>query len=135
MEDRKAELLKRRAEREKAEEQRLEGYELEVLELEDKFSSEGRRGQTFEILELDDIGEPPVVLRVNIPGIRAMQKAYASSKGDDADQDALVVRCLAHPEPAEFRAIVARRPLVMDYALATISRLLGGMASLRQKKR
>lgn len=134
--DRKAELLAKRAEREKADAARVADYELQVLELEEKFSADGsRRGQQFEILELDDIAEPPIVLRVNFPGVRAVQKAFTSSKQEDADADALAVACLVHPSPEDFRAIIGRRPLVMDYVLATVSKLLGGTAALRQKKR
>lgn len=134
-EERIAALQAKRAEREKSEKERRDAYELQVLELEEKLSENGDvRGQQFEIIDLCDLGEPPIAVRVNIPGIRAIQKAYTSSKGTDADADILATRCLVEPSAPTFREVIERRPLVMDYVLATISSLLGGAAALRQKK-
>lgn len=124
--DRKAELLARRATREAEIQAQEEASELAVLELEDKLSSATcMRGRQFEIIELEDLGEPPIAVRCDVAGIQALHKAFTNSKMNASDLDSFIVPCLASGTPEEFRAIVARRPAVAVRCANALITLLG----------
>ena len=124
--DRKAELLERRAQREAELQRQEEASELAVLELEDRLSSSTcMRGRQFEIIELEDLGEPPIAVRCDVAGIQALHKAFVNSKMNASDLDSFIVPCLASNTPEEFRAIVARRPAVGVRCANALITLLG----------
>lgn len=124
--DRKTELLERRAKREAELQAQEEASELAVLELEDRLSSATcMRGRQFEIIEIEDIGEPPIAVRCDVAGIQALHKAFMNSKMNASDLDSFIVPCLASGTPEEFRAIVARRPAVAVRCANAIITLLG----------
>lgn len=133
--DRKAELLARRTEREKAQTKQLEALELQALELEDQLANEGGiRGQTFDILDLSDLGEPPVAFKVNVPGIQAMWKAFVAGKKEDSDIDAFIAPCVASPDISGVRQIASRRPEIPAAIANSIARLMGVGREASSKK-
>lgn len=133
--DRKSELLARRAEREKAQAKQLEALELQALELEDQLSNEGGvRGQTFDILDLSDLGEPPIAFKVNVPGIQAMWKAFATGKTDDVAIDALIAPCIVSPDIGAVRQLATRRPEVPAALANAVGHLIGMGRSASSKK-
>ena len=133
--DRKAELLARRAKREEDAEAKAQAYDLAVLELEDKLSAElGQRGQQFEIVEFSELGEPPVAVKCSVPGVRALYKAFAASKMNEADCDSYVVPCLVSPDATTYRDIVSRRPDLAYRVASAVSDLLGAKRAATAKK-
>lgn len=116
--DRKARLARaRRAaeEREKARLEAAEDRELEVLELEARFTAElGERGSQFEIVPTI---EGAIVVKL---GPSVLQKKFNSAKNtSDADVHDFVSPCVVHPSVERYTEIVDRRPgIAWDCALA-----------------
>lgn len=121
VERRLLEARKRKAEREKAIEDRKRKFELELLELEEKFEAElGPRGSAFEIVDATDQGEGFIVLKL---GYGVAYHAFKNSKMKEKDVHAFVLPCVVHPERAKFLELVERRhelPIRCANALVTL---------------
>lgn len=94
--------------------------EAEVLELESRFESElGERGAAFEIVTSAD---GPIV--VKLPEA-VLTTRFLDSKVTAADVHDFVMPCVVHPSKDDYRAIVAKRPLVANRCATALLSLAG----------
>lgn len=119
-------LAAARAEAAKREEMRREeadAAELDRLELISRFERElGALGRAFVIVDLSDLGEGHVVLKL---GEGSAWKAFTSSKMDAVDTEAFVLPCVVHPAKETYREIAMRRGFVSDRCALALSELFG----------
>lgn len=115
----KAELLAAREERQRAEAERREAHDLEVLELEDRFATElGRRGVDFEIVE--EGLETPIVVK------RAIGVVFTKWRSEPASAQStteFIEASLMHPTKEEFHAMAKDFPPIRDRVESAIAAL------------
>lgn len=116
-------LLEAKARRESARAEKLEAIEVLVLELEEKFSEElGDRGVHFEIVDLSDLLEEPIVLKLGEP---VSWKKFTASKMGEGDVFDFVSPSVVYPKPDKFTAIVGARPHIGIRCAEALSLLFG----------
>lgn len=112
-EDRRAELLAKKVEREKQREAEAEAHKLLLLELEDRFEEEvGVRGRDYEIVDLGKWGEGAIV--VALPKSVHI-RAFRNSKMNEPQKWDLVKACLLYPEVDKLKEVAARRDFVISH--------------------
>lgn len=122
-EARRAEMLARKAEREKAQAEEDERHADLLLELEDRFEAElGRKGREYAIVDLSDVGEGAVVVKRPEP---AHMRTFKNSKMREADHYDLVKACLVHPDFEAFKSIAGRRDFVAVRCATAAAKLHG----------
>ncbi len=105
-----------------------DALELQFLELEEKFEKDlsGPRGSKFEILDLRDLCEGFVVVRL---GESVLYKRFKNSKMTDDDARELVLPCVVYPTVDEFKALLLRR----DAVLGRVANAAGTLHGLNLK--
>jgi hypothetical protein len=124
LKDRLAKAREEKAKRDKAIEDARDAAELEVLDLDEKFSKElGPRGIEFEIVTTS-VG--PVVLK---RGEAVLQNRLSQSKVTDADVVEYVVPCVVHPTREKFLDMIDKRPLIASRCALALATLFGAKAN------
>ncbi len=123
MNDVRTRLAELRAAKEQREAMRAESAitrEAEVLELESRFEGDlGERGAAFEIVTSAD---GPIVLK--LPEA-VLTTRFLESKVTAADVHDFVMPCVVHPSKDDYRAIIAKRPLVANRCATALLSLAG----------
>lgn len=121
--DRRAELLRRKTEREEQRAKEAEAHALLLLELEDRFEQElGPVGKEFAIVDLADVGEGAVVVK---RPEQARMRQFKSSKMTEANHFDLVKPCVVYPDAAAFLEITGRRDFVVTRCATACAKLHG----------
>lgn len=122
--DKLAALREAKQKREEAAREAAELRELEVLELEEKFTADlGARGVQFEIVETV---EGPIVVKLGESVLHTrFQDAVSKDKINDATVDQYVFPCIVHPTKEKYREIVGRRPALALRCASALSTLFG----------
>lgn len=119
-----AELQKRKAEREKAEADKRTAAEVEALELEERFTEKlgGDIGKAFTIVDVSDLGEGFVVLKL---GADVEWNTFKSSKMNVVDLDTFLAPNVVHPTLDAFRQLAKRRAFVPERCATALATLYG----------
>lgn len=124
----KAEKLKAAREaRAKREAEATEAKELAEIEFEELVASleketNGKLGQSFQVVDLTATGDGFVALKI---GPDVLFATYKESKMTVADLDAFIVPCLAHPSKDAYHRIIGERPAYADLCGFKLSELYG----------
>lgn len=130
--DRLAIARKKAAKREEVLAAEADSAELERLELVEKFEQElGRDGRDFAVVDVSDLGEGHVVVKLGEP---VLYKAFTNSKMTEMDIDAFVFPCVVHPTKDVYRKLAVRRPGAVQRCLLALSKLYGLKVGDDQKK-
>jgi len=115
-----ADLLKRREEREAARAEKVKALKIERLELEERFEKElGPMGEQFAIVDATHCGEGFVVVKL---GESVLHKQFMASKMEESDYHEFVFPTVVHPGKDQFTQMAARRPgLRAECAVALLS--------------
>lgn len=113
-----------KAKRDADAEQEKQLAELEGLELEERFTSElnGKKGRAFMVVDVSDLGEGHIVLRL---GEDVLWNTFKASKMNIIDTDAFVCSCVVYPSIDAYRSIVKRRGFVGDRCASALAALYG----------
>jgi hypothetical protein len=119
-----AELRKRKAERDAAAAIEKEAAEIEALELEERFEKElaGRKDRDFVIVDVSDLGEGFVVLKL---GEDVLWNTFKASKMNAVDTDCFVYPCVVHPTKDAYRLLAKRRAFVPERCAGALATLYG----------
>lgn len=136
LDDRLAELEAGHIARKEAAAQKTKLRKIEILELEEKYSTEiGERGVDFEIVNFN---ETPVVVKLREA---VLYKTYLSAKRDTHGspileaQEKLVRACLVFPDVAKFVELTDKRGSPVWGACATaIANLYNGLGETEEGK-
>jgi hypothetical protein len=112
------------AKREVARQAERDAAELAKLELEERFEKElnGRRGQAFEIVDVSDLGEGHIIVKL---GEDVLFNAFKASKMNVVDIDAFVTPCVVYPSIDQYRQTVKRRSFIADRCANALGTLYG----------
>jgi len=119
-----AELQKRKAERDAANEAAAVSARIERLELEEKFAEKlgGDVDKAFCIVDVSDLGEGFVVLKL---GSDVEFSAFKASKMNVVDIDTFVAPNIVHPSLDAYRTLAKRRGAFPDRCVMALSGLYG----------
>jgi hypothetical protein len=131
--DRRAQLLEARAERERLAAAEQEAHELLCLELEDRFCREyGKRGQGWDMANEDNsCGEGPICIRLGDP---VSHKQWQASGSAPEDKQTYVAPYIVYPEKTLALEILHRRPELLGRAVMVMTRLYGFSQGILQGK-
>jgi hypothetical protein len=112
------------AKREVARQADRDAAELAKLDLEERFEKDlnGRRGQAFEIVDVSELGEGHIVVKL---GEDVLFNAFKASKMSVVDLDAFVTPSLVYPSVDDYRKAVKRRPFIADRCANALGTLYG----------
>jgi hypothetical protein len=112
------------AKRDTARKAERDAAELVKLQLEDRFEKDlnGRRGQAFEIVDVSELGEGHIVVKL---GEDVLFNAFKASKMDVVDLDSFVTPCVKYPSIDQYRQIVKRRAFIADRCANALGTLYG----------
>jgi hypothetical protein len=123
IEERRAKALEWKAKRDAEAKAAAEQAEIEELELEQRFSDgAARRGRDFEIVNLSDLGEGFVVVKL---GEAVHHTSFVAGKQDEASVNRYVLPNVVHPTREQFKAIFNRRPQVLIRSANALATLYG----------
>jgi hypothetical protein len=124
LEERVAELQKRKALREAAAEIERTAAKVERLELEEKFEKEtgGALDRAFVIVDVSDLGEGFVVLKL---GTDVEWNTFKASKMNVVDLDVFLTPNVLHPSLDQFRMLAKRRAFVPERCASALASLYG----------
>lgn len=112
------------AKREVARQAERDAAELVKLDLEERFEKElnGHKGQAFMIVDVSDLGEGHIVVRL---GEDVLFNAFKASKMNVVDIDAFVTPCVVYPSIDQYRQTVKRRAFIADRCANALGTLYG----------